>query len=135
MRVLADSHSIYWYLTSPGQLSARALAALGEAEDTGGVVVSAWSVPELWMSSTRKRGARSITRGSYELVRAALVDPAVAVDVEQFGPAMWPHFETVSTVLADPFDSAIVAAALALGVEVVTCDRAITDSGTVGVIW
>ena len=87
----ADSHSIYWYLTSPGQPSARALAAL--------------------------------------------VDPAVAVDVEPFGPAMWPHFETVSTVLADRFDSAIVAIALALGVEVVSCDRAITDSGTVGVIW
>ena len=65
MRVLADSHSIYWYLASPGQLSERALAALGEAEDSGGVVVSAWSVPELWMASTRKRGARSITRGSY----------------------------------------------------------------------
>ena len=48
---------------------------------------------------------------------------------------MWPHFEMVSTVLADPFDSAIVATALALGVEVVTRDRAITDSGTVGVIW
>ena len=135
MRVLADSHSIYWYLTSPGRLSELALLALGEAEDSGGVVVSAWSVPELWMASTRKTGVGSITRGSYELVRAALVDPDIAVDVEPFGPAMWPHFESVSTVLADPFDSAIVATALALGVEVVTRDRAITDSGTVGVIW
>jgi PIN domain nuclease of toxin-antitoxin system len=135
VRVLADSHSIYWYLTDPDQLTDRALEALGEAEETGGVVVSAWSVPELWMASTRKRGARSITGASYELVRAVLVDPEIAVDVEPFGPAMWPHFETVSTVLADPFDSAIVATALALGLEVVTRDRAITDSATVGVIW
>lgn len=45
------------------------------------------------------------------MVRAALVDPDIAVDVEPFGPAMGPHFEMVSTVLADPFDSAIVATA------------------------
>lgn len=98
-------------------------------------MVSAWSVPERWMASTRKRGARSITAASYELVRAALVDPDIAVDVEPFGPPNWSHFATFSAVLADPFDSAIVATALALGVEVVTRDRAITDSGTVGVIW
>jgi hypothetical protein len=93
VRVVADSHAIYWYLTSPGELSARALEALGEAEDTGGIVVSSWTVPELWMAATRKYGSRSIPRASYELVRATLLDSANAVDIEAFGLAMWPHFD------------------------------------------
>ena len=75
MKVVADSHSIYWYLAKPELLSGPALAALGEAEDTDGVVVSAWTIPELWMSATRKRRDRSVPRSSYELVRATLVDP------------------------------------------------------------
>jgi PIN domain nuclease of toxin-antitoxin system len=135
VRVVADSHAIYWYLTSPGELSARALEALGEAEETGGIVVSSWTVPELWMAATRKHGSRSIPRASYELVRATLLDSANAVDIEAFGPAMWPHFEAASVAIADPFDAAIVATARALGVDLVSYDRALSAAGIVTVIW
>jgi PIN domain nuclease of toxin-antitoxin system len=135
VRVVADSQAIYWYLTRPERLSERALEALGECENTDGIVVSAWTVPELWMGATRKRGERSVPRGNYELVRGVLVDPTIAIDVEPFGPAMWPHFEVVSLVLADPFDSAIVATARALGVGLVSSDQAVASSGVVEVIW
>jgi PIN domain nuclease of toxin-antitoxin system len=135
VRVVADSHSIYWYLAKPELLSAPALQALGDAEDTEGVVVSAWTIPELWMSATRKRGDRSVPRPSYELVRAALVDPTTTLTVESFGAAMWPHFEAASLVLPDPFDSAIVATARALRLPLVTYDTAVTAARLVEVIW
>ena len=67
MKVVADSHAIYWYLADPELISQRALAVVEEAEDTEGIVVSAWTIPELWMSATRKAGARSLPRANYEL--------------------------------------------------------------------
>ena len=74
MKVVADSHSIYWYLAKPELLSGPALAALGEAEDTDGVVVSAWTIPEL-SDERHPQAGGSLPRSSYELVRATLVDP------------------------------------------------------------
>jgi PIN domain nuclease of toxin-antitoxin system len=131
MRIVADSHVIYWYLADPE----LALEVLGEAEDTDGIVVSAWTVPELWMSATRKAGARSVPRANYELVRAALVDPDTTVTVEPFDVAAWPHFEAAAAVLPDPFDAAIVATARSLGAPLVTRDRAIHAAAVVRTIW
>ena len=70
MRVVADSHAIYWYLIRPQQLSDVALEALGEAEDTDGIAVSALTMPELWMAATRKRGPQALPRTGYEIVQA-----------------------------------------------------------------
>jgi hypothetical protein len=45
--IVADSQSIYWYLIDPERLTPVALQALGAAEESEGIVVSAWTVPEL----------------------------------------------------------------------------------------
>jgi len=127
-----DSQSIYWYLARPERLSPAALEA---AEDGDGIVISAWTVPELWMASTRKRGPRAIPRAAYELTRATLLDPDNAIRVEPFDERMWPHFEVVSLELADPFDSAVVATARALAVPLVTSDAAIAKAGLVETVW
>jgi PIN domain nuclease of toxin-antitoxin system len=97
VRVVADSQAIIWYLSRPERLSERALETLGSAEDSDGIVVSSWTVPELWMAATRKRGPNAVDRANYELVRSTLLDADSAVDVEPFGSAMWAHFEVVST--------------------------------------
>jgi hypothetical protein len=55
VRVIADSHALIFYLFLPHQLTERALETLGEAEDTGGVVVSAATLGDLWYAS-HKRG-------------------------------------------------------------------------------
>ena len=47
MRVLADTHALYWYLISPDRLSPRSLEVLGRAEDSDGIAVSALTIPEL----------------------------------------------------------------------------------------
>jgi PIN domain nuclease of toxin-antitoxin system len=133
--IVADTQSIYWYLTAPERLSTAALAALGSAEDSDGIVVSAWTIPELWMAATRKKGDRAIARGAYELVRATLLDPDTTVQIEPFDERMWPHFEAVSLCLPDPFDAAIVSTALAVGSELVTSDQVIVEASVVSVRW
>ena len=54
MRVLADTHALYWYLISPDRLSPRSLEVLGQAEDSDGIAVSALTIPELWVSVSRE---------------------------------------------------------------------------------
>jgi PIN domain nuclease of toxin-antitoxin system len=135
VRLVADSHIIHWYLNSPEALSETALAALGDAEDSEGISVSAITVPELWMAASRKRGATTIPRASYEIVRAALIDPDIALDVEPITPAVWRHFEVVSSEMSDPMDCLIVATARSLGVPLVTKDSKITQANVVDTIW
>jgi len=133
--IVADSQSIYWYLVAPQRLTPVALQALGSAEESEGILVSAWTVPELWMAATRKRGARAVPRPAYELVRTVLVDPETTVRVEPFDERMWPHFEAVSLQLPDPFDAAVVSTALAVRSELVSSDRAIAEANVVSVVW
>jgi PIN domain nuclease of toxin-antitoxin system len=104
VRVVADSHALYWYLISPDRLSKRALAVLGAAEDTDGIAVSALTMPDLWMAASRKRGPSAIPRSGYEIVRAALLDPDTALDVAVLDTAAWRHFEALPTSIADPMD-------------------------------
>ena len=104
MRVVADSHVIYWYVHQSTRLSDKALRWLGDAETDEGIVVSAVTIPELWMAMTRKRSSNAIQSAGYELVRNLLEDPTVAVSVAPLGPTLWRHFETAAVHLRDPFD-------------------------------
>ena len=132
--IAADSQSIYWYLLAQELLPSSALQALRAAEEGDGIVVSAWTVPELWMAASRKRGPRAVPFDDYQLVRTTLLDPDTTVRIEPFDQRMWPHFEVASLALRDPFDSAIVATARALDLELVSSDRAIAESGLVRVV-
>jgi len=87
VRVLADTHALYWYLISPGRLSPSSLEVLGQAEDSDGIAVSALTIPELWLSVSRKRGDRAIPRSGY-----ALLDPETALDVVPLDTSAWRHF-------------------------------------------
>jgi PIN domain nuclease of toxin-antitoxin system len=98
-------------------------------------VISAWTIPELWMASTRKSGPRAVPRTAYELIQATLLDPDNAIRVEPFDHRMWPHFEVASLELNDPFDSAIVATARALAIPLVTSDAAVIKAGLVETVW
>ena len=135
MRVVADSHAIYWYVISPDQLSEKALTALAQAEDSDGIIVSALTMPDLWMAVTRKRGARAIPSSGYEILRAALLDPATSLDVAPLDADTWREFEAVPHSIADPIDGLIVATARALGIALVTKDRRIAEAAAVEVIW
>jgi PIN domain nuclease of toxin-antitoxin system len=135
VRVLADSHAIYWYIISPDRLSRVALDALTEAEATDGIAVSAVTMPDLWMAATRKRGERAIPHTGYELLRTVLLDPTTALDVAPLDTNAWRHFEALPRSIADPMDGLIVATALALKLPLVSRDSRISEAGVVKMIW
>jgi len=109
VKLLADTQAIYWYLAKPAKLSDKALRHLTEAETGGAIVVSALTIPELWMATSRKSGRRAIPREGYLAVQAALFNPASMIAVEPITAALWHHFETISMQLNDRFDGLIVA--------------------------
>jgi len=135
VKVVADSQAILWYLNAPHRLSEKALRRLEDAEQDGGIVVSAATVPEVWMAVTRKRGPRSVSQAQYELLKNALLASGTTVDVEPVGPTLWPYFEEASMRIKDPFDALIVATALQLGAPLVSADDAINEAGLVQVVW
>ena len=132
MRVVADSHSLLYYLFTPDRLSEPALEALGDAEDSGGLVVSAATLGDLWYAS-HKIGERALSPGAFESLQATVLDPqnegleVAGVDAVTMGHLM----SFPLTMLPDPWDRMIVATALHLGVPLVTRDRAITSAGVV----
>lgn len=135
MKVVADSHALLFYLFTPDQLSDDALEALGEAEDSDGVMISAATLGDLWYSS-HKVGKRALTPGAYESLRATVLDPATRFEVAPIGIEVMHCFEQVPyDDLGDPFDRFIVATAASLKLPLVTKDRAISSTGYVEVIW
>jgi hypothetical protein len=72
VRVVADSHSLLYYLFTPDRLSEPAFEALGNAETGDALVVSAATLGDLWYSS-HKIGKRALTPGAFESLHA--LDP------------------------------------------------------------
>jgi PIN domain nuclease of toxin-antitoxin system len=127
--------AILWYLNAPQRLSEKALRQLEDAEQDGGIVVSAATVPEVWMAVTRKQGPRAVAQREYKLLRDTLLAPGTTVEVESIGRSLWLYFEEASARPRDPFDALIVATALQLDVPLVSADSAIAEAGLVHVVW
>lgn len=135
MRVVADSHSLLYYLFTPNQLSDVALDALGTAEDTDGVVVSAATLGDLWYSS-HKIGKRALTPGAFESLQATVLDPESRFEVAALDAKTMAHLQSFPlNDLPDPWDRLIVSTAAQYGLPLVTKDRAITAAGVVEVLW
>ncbi len=135
MRVVADSHILIFYLFVPDRLSDRALEALGEAEDDGGIVVSAATLGDLWYAS-HKTGPKSLAPGAFESLRRTVLDPATNFDVVPVTADTIEHFGRVPLAeLPDPFDRFILATAEQLGLPLVTADRAMSKAAAVPVVW
>ncbi len=94
MRVVADSHALIFYLFLPDRLTQRALGALGEAEDSGGVVVSAATLGDLWYAS-HKSGPKALAPGAYESLRRTVLDPATNFEVAGIMAETMEHFDRV----------------------------------------
>jgi hypothetical protein len=92
VRVVADSHTLTFYLFVPDRLTGVALDALGEAEDTHGIVVSAATLGDLWYASL-KSGPKSLAPGAFESLRRTVFDPANNFDVAPISAATMEHFD------------------------------------------
>jgi PIN domain nuclease of toxin-antitoxin system len=135
VRVVADSHALYFYLFSPRRLSQAALEALGVAEDTDGVVVSVATIADLWYVDN-KAGGSPFPPGAFESLRRTLLDPETNLHSEPILTETMEHYDRVPlSVVKDPFDRFILATAAQLRLSLVTADRAVSAAGLVEVIW
>lgn len=94
MRVVADSHALYFYLFSPGRLSEAALEALGEAEDTDGIVVSVATIADLWYVDN-KAGGSPFPPGAFDSLRQTLLDPETNLHAEPILTETMEHYDRV----------------------------------------
>lgn len=132
MRVVADSHALYWYLQGSDRLSEPAREALTEAWSTDGIFVAVATILDLWYVS---QTTRSLTPEDVEHVRTRLgvlakvtLEPVTA----EIADAMtsFPR-----AVLLDPWDRLIVATARVLSVPLVTRDDSTRGAQLVQTIW
>ena len=56
MRVVADSHAIFWYVQGSPQMSGDARAAVADAEASEGLVVSVATLVDLWYVTQTTQG-------------------------------------------------------------------------------
>ena len=70
MRVLADTHALYWYLISPDRLSPRSLEVLGRAEASDG----------------HRRVGPDIPESGYRSVASEVTGPFPAAATRSCGP-------------------------------------------------
>lgn len=132
MRVVADSHAIFWYFGGSARLSAPAGEALAEAEATDGIVVSVATLIDLWYVTQTTEG---VSADDLATLRARLESSSrltlQAIDVDVA--------DACTTIprglLADPWDRLIVATATTLELPLVTRDSAIQKAALVTTIW
>ncbi len=132
MRLVADSHAVVWYAKGSPQLSTRARDVLVEAEDEGGIVVSAATLIDLWYVT---QTTKAVSAAELDRIRSGLLD-SPGVDLHPLDLAVTDAYVGIErTVLRDPWDRFIVATAVALEVPLVTRDSAIERSGLVETVW
>jgi PIN domain nuclease of toxin-antitoxin system len=135
VRVVADSHVLYFYLFSPNRLSERALEVLGESEDSDGIVASVVSLADLWYVDN-KAGGSPFPPGAFESLRNTLLDSATNFHIGPVLTTTMEHYDRVPlSELADPFDRFILATAAQLRLPLVTADRAISAAQVVEIVW
>ena len=133
MRVLADSHAIYWYLEGSHQLSDRAHQILTAAEADEGIVVSVITLIDLWYvtQTTKALSPTQLTELRRQLVSSSpsLTVHPVDLDVEA-------AYRAISREeLRDPWDRFIVATARALELPLITRDATIATARLADVVW
>ena len=128
---VTDTHPLVFHALGGKHLGTRAAALFRRCERREAIIYVPTSV--IWECSPLARSGRIQLRRS---VRAFFDDlfsnPAyqpVDVSPEHVFLADEMHFHR------DPFDALIVAAAQALGLPLITRDRAIQDSGVITAVW
>jgi PIN domain nuclease of toxin-antitoxin system len=128
--ILLDTHALVWAVADPKRLSRAAAAAIRDAQQEGGLAVSAITLWELAALVARGRiqaygtvdaSVRLLTEG----VAVKPITPEIAALATQF-PDDFPH---------DPADRLIGATARAEGLPLVTRDEGIRHSPLLRTIW
>jgi PIN domain nuclease of toxin-antitoxin system len=129
--VVADTHSLIWFLFNPSRLSGAAAAALNAAA-TSTIHLSAISLVELAYLIDKGR----YTDAALDLLIRVVSDPASGVVLAPVDPAVARAVRRVPRRLVpDMPDRIITATALHLAVPLITADQRIRSAGVVTTIW
>ncbi len=130
MRVyIADSHSLLWYFARPDRLGEAAQSALDEvAAKNAELIVPVIVLAEL-IFAIEKRSLRINFEIILNHLRASPNVRILDLNLERTLDCL--HL----TAIPEMHDRLIVAEALAQQAALVTCDRAITASKLVSVVW
>ena len=115
MRILADSHVVYWAMTRPDEIVPSAQKKLIDPDND--ILVSAASIWELEIKA--RKGRLYLPDGFMEALREEHFDVL---------PITWRHAQATSDlpmIHSDPFDRLLIAQALAEGLILMTRDETI----------
>ena len=128
--ILLDTHIVVWLAFEPDKLSKRAKEAIRTARREGGVAIAGIALFELAWLAEKGRVETALSVESFVRQCAAKmtvlpITPEITARAVSF-PDSYPK---------DPQDRLIGATALAEGMELVTHDQSIRESGLVPVVW
>ena len=128
--ILLDTHIAIWLAAEPNRLSKRAKEAIRAARVEGGLAIASITLMELaWLAENgrveTKLSVESFVRLSASKMTVLPITPEIAARAVSF-PDPYPK---------DPQDRLIGATALVEGIQLVTRDKRIKESGMIPIIW
>lgn len=133
MSVVADTHTIIWYLRSPEKLSTNALTSLDNALNNGeSIFISAISLVEMNYLVEKNR----IPTSSLEQLLQLIDDPLVKLVVVPLDTPVARAFTQIPReIVPEMGDRIIAATSLYLGLPLVTKDHKIRNLSNIQTIW
>ncbi|MFN5963962.1 MAG: type II toxin-antitoxin system VapC family toxin [Pseudanabaena sp.] len=133
MSIVADTHTIIWYLRSPEKLSTNAVNALDNALNNGeSIFISAISLVEINYLVEKNR----IPTSSLEQLLQLIDDPLVNLVVIPLDTPVAKAFTQISRkIVPEMGDRIIAATALYLGLPLVTKDHKISNLSNIQIVW
>ena len=128
--ILLDTHVVVWLAFEPDRLSKCAKEAIRAARVEGGLAIASITLMELaWLAENgrveTKLSVESFVRLCASKMTVLPITPEIAARAVSF-PDPYPK---------DPQDRLIGATALVEGIQLVTRDKRINESGMIPIIW
>ena len=133
MSVVADTHTIIWYLRSPEKLSTNALTSLDNTLNNGeSIFISAISLVEINYLVEKNR----IPSSSLEQLLQLIDDPLVKLVVVPLDTSVAKAFTQIPReIVPEMGDRIIAATSLYLDLPLVTKDHKIRNLSNIQTIW
>ena len=133
MSVVADTHTIIWYLRSPEKLSTNAVTSLDNALNNGeSIFISAISLVEMNYLVEKNR----IPSSSLEQLLQLIDDPLVNLFVVPLDTQVAKAFTQIPReIVPEMGDRIIAATSLHLDLHLVTKDHKIRNLSNIQTIW
>jgi PIN domain nuclease of toxin-antitoxin system len=133
MSVVADTHTIIWYLRSPEKLSTNAVTSLDNALNNGeSIFISAISLVEMNYLVEKNR----IPTSSLEQLLQLIDDPLVNLFISPLDTPVARAFTQIPReIVPEMGDRIIAATSLYLGLPLVTKDHKIRNLSNIQTIW